>query len=423
MVDPHMVSNGHSIWAFPDAEAARTRPLKDETTGTSFRTKFARDRDRILYSQSFRRLGQKTQVYLTTEANRDHDAHCRTRLTHSLEVVQTAKGIASSLRLNTDLVEAIAFGHDVGHAPFGHVGERQLDDFLNGDVPVPRQVLEKIKKRERYQNAFRSEYARDFRHNYQSVRLLTLLERYSPSERGFGLNLTYPTLAGILRHTRTTPIRGNGDKAKYPAAREIPFENLLGDPHLQSIEAQVVAIADEMAQVVHDLCDAMTLGVVTLQDLYSDNSPTHSVVEKSRIDATYMNKEVDFSLTAGTDELVAQLCSILVHYFATNTARRIGEFLTDIPKREGQQVSDVCGRIGVLPYPREEFDVLRRFRDDLIVNNFHVNRMDNRGCYFIRQLIKSGSLPNSVRVTGTPHSNGRCSRYTSTWSGSRTPDD
>jgi dGTPase len=377
-----------SPWAFPNTRAHRAHPLQDDIQSPSFRSPFARDRDRILYSKPFRRLAHKTQVYLTTDSNLAYDEHSRTRLTHTLEVAQIAKAITNSLGLNCDLSEAIAFGHDVGHAPFGHAGERQIDDFLNGLVPLPRELGDRIYHVEEYRKAVRSDLARDFRHNFQGVRLLSMMERYSSTERGYGLNLTTQTLAGILHHSKPTAIRSQ-DIARYPDARHIPFGGLVGDPECQSVEALIVAISDEIAQVVHDLCDAMKTAVITIKDLIAKHSPTASVLDKCVKSARDMGKELDFSLTADRDEIIAQFCSAAVNYFATKTADEIRPLLRVEVTVKPQDIVAVRERIGTKPFPHKEYEILRAFKDDLIVNNFHVNRMDNRGRYIIRQLVRS----------------------------------
>ncbi|MCR5594831.1 MAG: deoxyguanosinetriphosphate triphosphohydrolase [Lachnospiraceae bacterium] len=167
------------------------------------RTVFQRDRDRIIHSKSFRRLKDKTQVFLTPEGD-----HYRTRLTHTLEVSQTARTIAKALRLNEDLTEAIALGHDLGHTPFGHAGERALNDVSpNG-----------------------------FKHNVQSVRTVDKLEK-----NGQGLNLTMEVRDGILNHQTSA--------------------------HPKTLEGQVVRLADKLAYIHHDVDDAIRAGILTEDDI------------------------------------------------------------------------------------------------------------------------------------------------------------
>ena len=164
---------------------------------------FQRDRDRILHSKAFRRLKQKTQVFLLPKGD-----HYRTRLTHTLEVSQNARTIAKALRLNEDLVEAIALGHDLGHTPFGHAGERALDEVC----PL------------------------GFQHNEQSVRVVKRLEK-----QGEGLNLTWEVRDGILNHKSA------------------------GTPH--TLEGQIVRLSDKIAYINHDIDDAIRGGVLKEEDI------------------------------------------------------------------------------------------------------------------------------------------------------------
>lgn len=174
----------------------------------SIRTDYQRDRDRIIHSKSFRRLKHKTQVFIAPEGD-----HYRTRLTHTLEVSQIGRTLARALRLNEDLVEAIALGHDLGHTPFGHTGERILDELNpNG-----------------------------FNHNEQSIRIVDFLEHKS---NRIGLNLTYEVREGILKHS--------------------------GKNKSQTLEGQVVSYSDRIAYINHDIDDAIRAGVIKKEDLPKD---------------------------------------------------------------------------------------------------------------------------------------------------------
>lgn len=169
----------------------------------NLRTCYQRDRDRIIHSKAFRRLKHKTQVFLSPESD-----HYRTRLTHTLEVSQIARTIARALRLNEDLTEAIALGHDLGHTPFGHAGERALQELT--DI--------------------------GFTHYEQSVRVCEKIEK-----DGAGLNLTYEVLDGILHHT-------TGEQA-------------------HTLEGRVVRMADRVAYINHDIDDAVRAGVISEDDI------------------------------------------------------------------------------------------------------------------------------------------------------------
>ncbi len=193
-----------SIYAtLSENSKGRVYPLEDD----SVRTCFERDRDRIIHSKSFRRLKDKTQVFISPEGD-----HYRTRLTHTLEVSQIARSISVALGLNETLTEAIALGHDLGHTPFGHTGESVLDEILR-DTPVG-----------------------GFEHSEHSLRIVDILER-----EGNGLNLTYEVRNGISNHsTNSSP--------------ETP-------------EAQVVRFSDKIAYINHDIDDAIRAGILTEEDL------------------------------------------------------------------------------------------------------------------------------------------------------------
>lgn len=193
----------------PQAAAGRaSRGRARSEAPCPVRTCFQVDRDRILHSKSFRRLKHKTQVFLSPEGD-----HYRTRLTHTLEVSQIARTVARALRLNEDLTEAIALGHDLGHTPFGHAGERVLDELL-GD---------------------------GFHHVRQSLRVVDLLEN-----DGAGLNLTWEVRDGILHHSKGRgALLGNG-------AQDLPA----------TLEGQIVRLSDIVAYVSHDLDDAIRAGLV-----------------------------------------------------------------------------------------------------------------------------------------------------------------
>lgn len=199
----------------------RERPEKE----CDIRTAFQRDRDRIIHSKSFRRLKHKTQVFLSPEGD-----HYRTRLTHTLEVAQIARTIARALRLNEDLTEAIALGHDLGHTPFGHAGERALRDVS----PLT------------------------FNHNEQSVRVVEHLEKNNQ-----GLNLTYEVRDGILCHT---------------------------GPKLASTpEGRIVRFADRIAYINHDIDDAVRAGVLHPQDIPAELTKVLGNTTSSRINTMVMS--------------------------------------------------------------------------------------------------------------------------------------
>jgi dGTPase len=200
IMGPVLLAEQLSPLATPSYPASRLVPEEE----CSLRTPFQRDRDRIVHSKPFRRLKHKTQVFVAPEGD-----HYRTRLTHTLEATQISRTVARALRLNEDLVEAIGLGHDVGHPPFGHIGEDVLD------------------------RCGRERFGRGFRHNEQSLRVVDVLER---------LNLTEPVRDGILRHSS-----GAGEPA--------------------TLEGKIVRLVDRIAYINHDIDDAVRAGVLAEADL------------------------------------------------------------------------------------------------------------------------------------------------------------
>ncbi len=213
--------------------------LHDESIST-FRSPFQRDRDRIIHSSAFRRLKHKTQVFVEHEGD-----YYRTRLTHTIEVAQVARTIAGALGLNTDLAEAVALAHDLGHPPFGHTGEDALHELM-------------------------APYG-GFDHNAQALRIVTKLEKHYA---GFdGLNLTWETLEGIAKHNGPA-ISDHGGSHSAPTRELLPYALIevdnLWDLELStnaSAEAQVAAVADDCAYNHHDLHDGLRAGLFTEDDL------------------------------------------------------------------------------------------------------------------------------------------------------------
>lgn len=249
------------------------------------RTVYQRDRDRIIHCKAFRRLKRKTQVFLSPEGD-----HYRTRLTHTLEVSQIARTIARALRLNEDLTEAIALGHDLGHTPFGHAGERALNDCASFE----------------------------FKHYEQSVRVCEKIEK-----SGYGLNLTYEVLDGIRNHA-------TGDMAN-------------------TLEGRVVRFSDKIAYINHDIEDAIRAGIITEGDISEDikkalgytksqriNTMVLSVINNSKDDIKmdpetfkYFNKIRDFLFEAvyfnpeakSEESKVGGIISGLFEYFIKNPGK------------------------------------------------------------------------------------------------------
>ena len=209
-----------------DPARSRGRRYPEEPAPT--RTEYQRDRDRIVHSTAFRRLVYKTQVFLNHEGDL-----FRTRLTHSLEVAQLGRSIARALRLNEDLVEAIALAHDLGHTPFGHAGQDALDDCMAGQG--------------------------GFEHNLQSLRVVDELEERYP--RFDGLNLTFETREGILKHCSLANAR------RIEASEPDGVARRFIERRQPSLEAQLCNLADEIAYNAHDIDDGVRSGLITLEQL------------------------------------------------------------------------------------------------------------------------------------------------------------
>jgi dGTPase len=222
------------------ADPAKSRGRRYDEPPSPSRNDFRRDCDRIIHSTAFRRLAHKTQVFVYHEGD-----HYRTRLTHTLEVVQIARSLARALGLDEDLAEATALAHDLGHPPFGHAGERGLDDVLSGHG--------------------------GFDHNAQALRVVTALERrYAQFD---GLNLTWETLEGLVKHNGPLTDRAGHAVGRY-AERGVPAPILaysrIRDLELwsyASAEAQAAALADDIAYDAHDIDDGLRADLFTLGDI------------------------------------------------------------------------------------------------------------------------------------------------------------
>jgi dGTPase len=269
-------------WLSPLAvRSYETRGRARDEGPCRLRTPFQRDRDRIVHSKAFRRLRNKTQVWIDPA----HD-HFRTRLTHTLETTGISRGVARALRLNEDLVEAIGLGHDLGHTPFGHTGEDALDDQL------------------------RRHFGRGFRHNDHSLRVVDVLER-----DGRGLNLTEEVRDGILNHTGPT------------------------DP--ATLEGKVVRIVDRVAYINHDIDDAVAAGVLAQDQLPREEIELLGDTGARRIDRL-VHDLVETSEAAGdirqTEEIGAAMLALRSFMFDL-------VYLGPHTRTQHEQAREVIGRI------------------------------------------------------------------------------
>jgi dGTPase len=263
---------------------------REEEEECALRTPFQRDRDRIVHTKAFRRLMHKTQVFIDPKGD-----HYRTRLTHTLEAAGISRSVARALRLNEDLTEAIALGHDLGHPPFGHTGEQALDDVL------------------------RELFGRGFRHNEQSLRVVDVLER-----DGRGLNLTEEVRNGILNHS------GPGEPS--------------------TLEGKIVRLVDRVAYINHDIDDAIRAEVLTVDELPAEEIALLGDRGSRRID-TLVHDIVEASSQAGdiaqSEEVRHAMLNLRAFMFeqvylgrsaqeqratATETIRRLVAHFHDVPE-------------------------------------------------------------------------------------------
>ncbi|MDE2364398.1 MAG: deoxyguanosinetriphosphate triphosphohydrolase [Hyphomicrobiales bacterium] len=277
------------------AALSRGRIVSEQPSPT--RTEFQRDRDRIVHSTAFRRLAHKTQVFVPLGSD-----HFRTRLTHTIEVAQIARSLSRGLRVDDDLAEALALAHDLGHTPFGHVGEDALDALMRGHG--------------------------GFDHNAQALRLLTRLERRYA--RFDGLNLTWETLEGLVKHNGPLRTPDGAPTARY-RARGIPKPILDFDAECRSsigaldlashasLEAQIAAIADDIAYNSHDMDDGLRAGLFEFDDLRQAAPFVDELL--SEIEATYGALE----RTRVIHELGRRVITRFVEDALDETGRRIAE--------------------------------------------------------------------------------------------------
>ena len=300
--------------------STESKGRKTNEAECELRTAFQRDRDRIIHSKAFRRLKHKTQVFLAPESD-----HYRTRLTHTLEVSQIARTISRALRINEDLTEAVALGHDLGHTPFGHAGERALNAI----------------------------YARGFTHFEQSVRVCEKIEK-----NGEGLNLTFEVLDGILHHTK--------------------------DDWAQTLEGRVVRYADRIAYINHDIDDAIRANIIKTSDLPVEitqvlgdtksqriNTLVASIVENSDSD--------DIKMDSAINSAYEDLHKFLFESVYTNRTAKAEEdkvqgiveglfdYFVKHPDKMSDECKTICEREGIM---RAVVDYIAGMTDHFAVSTY-----------------------------------------------------
>ncbi len=284
-----MAINGSSPCAPYACDPAQSRGRLHPEPPSKSRSAFRRDCDRIIHSTAFRRLKHKTQVFVFDEGD-----HYRTRLTHTLEVAQVARALARALALDEDLAEALALAHDLGHPPFGHAGERALDECLA---------------------AFGG-----FDHNAQTLRVVTVLERRYPSFDG--LNLTWETLEGLIKHNGPLTDHEGRPLGRYHE-RKLPGTILAyaraNDLQLwsfPSVEAQVAAVADDIAYDAHDIDDGLRAALFSLDDIAAVALPGKII---GNIRAAYP----DLDESRVVHEFIRRLIGLLIEDVTAETRRQL----------------------------------------------------------------------------------------------------
>lgn len=394
------------------------RPTNEHgVTMNSYRNIFMSDRDRILYSKSFLRLSGKTQVYAPSTGD-----HQRTRLTHTLEVSQIARTISQALNLNCDLTEAIALGHDIGHTPFGHAGEQMLHEIMspkneyNYNAPK-KTTIHDLSDGEI--NTYKPLYG--FKHNLQSVRCL--VEDLESRCNLYGLDLTNYTLWGIMHHSSLEFKEGKvmtDNLTPYFYNRYLLYCNKALDIPAWSFEALVVAEADEIAQMHHDLEDAIRRKAVTKEKIITILKPLYELMNPSdiaTIDSLEKEKWVpkEYLIAKTSKVIVNTLVTALLKASQKNLYNLVIEYKSkDIESNTTEEekmaiYSDATKKIFQKCYKDPEIksaigydvfadktthttDIIRAFQSTIskaVINTFDVQRSDSKGKYIIKNLFEA----------------------------------
>lgn len=338
------------------------------------RGEFQRDYERIVHSKAFRRMVDKAQVFSAAKGD-----YYRTRMTHSQAVAQIARGIAAELDLNIILTEAIALGHDIGHTPFGHQGERTLNDILCNKIKI-------IKNCDLFEDNFGG-----FKHNYQSVRVASQLEeQYFEIE---GMDLSYQTLEGMLKHTRLK--RENFELDEFITAVDAKKELYFDNDFCSTLEGQIVAVADEIAQRGHDLDDALSSGIMSLNDFNK-----HMTLKKV--------KKLEEKIGALTNDMVnannlhrkfsdenelmnSRIVSTIIAYFINDVIAASRERIDSYPVKNFKNNSFAVDK-KLIDFSEEAL-MVSQFLETIITNNVinspEIALFDNNGATIVSSLFKA----------------------------------
>jgi len=324
----------------PDRSRGR---LHDEPPSET-RTEFQRDRDRVIHSDAFRRLKQKTQVFVAHEGD-----HYRTRLTHSLEVSQIARTVARVLGLDEDLAEVLALAHDIGHPPFGHAGETALNEAMR--------------------------LYDGFDHNAQALRVLTKLERKYP--KFDGLNLTWETLEGVIKHNGPLVTVQKSIEALPAAFRDYEALQSLELNTFAGPEAQVAALADDIAYNNHDIQDGLRAGLFEVDDLM-DIPLTGNVFREVMLE--YPDLERDRLVAEAVRRLIGIWTRDLIQEFQRRAAKAKPRSVEEVRALD-HPLAAFSNDIAVKQKPLREFLFQRMYR------HHKVNRMMSQARRIVRELF------------------------------------
>ena len=324
-------------------EETRGRFIEEPQSAT--RTPFQRDRDRIIHASAFRRLKQKTQVFVAHEGD-----HYRTRLTHSLEVAQIARSVARTLGLDEDLAEAMALAHDIGHPPFGHAGEDQLDECMQA-----------------YEG---------FDHNAQTLRVVTKLEDRYPTFPG--LNLTWEMIEGLVKHNGPL-ITADNSVADLPAAfRDFPWLDDLELDQFAGPEAQVAALADDIAYNNHDIDDGISAGLFEIEDLL-ELPLVGDIFRAVREDFPALDRE------KVVYEAVRRLIGHWIDDLTAETRRRVAKYK---PKSAADVRAMPVALVAFSDALERDQRALRAFLYERMYKHYKVNRMRSQAKRILSELFE-----------------------------------
>lgn len=380
-----------------------------ETDIGKYRTEFMRDRDRILYSTAFRRLSGKTQVFLSGV-----DDHKRTRLTHTLEVSQIARTISKALKLDEDLTEAIALGHDIGHTPFGHAGERVLHEIMTLNKV---HLIENCPFNNDGNDIEAIEALQGFKHNLNSLETTLSMEYYRDNEKG--LNLTNFTLFGIKLHSNLEYKNKNGldlKSLRYFSKwnSHCKFKESVNEAW--SFEAFVVKEADEIAQRHHDIEDAIRGDIITKSEVvkiinekfgeyFTDSERGMLVNLEKKSNERFISSISKIIVNLLVTRLVDNSCENLEIFKKTNNIKSNEDFAALMVQKNHNEVEKIIS-YGSIDGECKFKDSLKEFEDilsEIIISSYEVQKADAKGRYIIIKLFQAffnnpQQLPNQCVV-------------------------